>query len=249
MSPAAPRRTVVVGTAAAAVLLLVAAPTPAACVRTLRDAGSATDQAAPLVALLSLLAWLLAGWLLLTVAVTAGGHLPGLTGRALAAVSRRIAPATVRKAVEVTLGLTVAVGVLGASPAAAASGPAAGPAAPAGISLDGAAPAPQGAPGLDWAAAPAEAPSAPAAQDLDWAAQATAPDDHVVVQPGDSLWELAEQDLAARGESTTDAAVAQAWPTWWAANRDAVGDDPDLLQPGTRLSPPPADGSTPPASS
>jgi len=250
MSPAAPRRTVVLGTAAAALLLLVAAPSPAASVGTLREAGSATDQTAPLVALLSLLAWVLAAWLLLTVAVTAGGHLPGLAGRALAALSRRIAPATVRKAVEVALGLTVAVGVLGASPAAASPGPVAGPAAPAGVSLDWAAPTPQSAPGLDWAAT-SEAPKAPAAQDLDWAARAAAAEssDAVVVQPGDSLWELAEQDLAARGESTTDAAVAQAWPSWWAANRDAVGDDPDLLQPGTRLSPPPADDSTPPASS
>ncbi len=69
-----------------------------------------------------------------------------------------------------------------------------------------------------------------------------------MVQPGDSLWELAEADLAARGEPTTDAAVAQAWPSWWAANRDTVGEDPDLLQPGTRLTPPPADGTTPASS-
>lgn len=244
MSPTAPRRTVLLGTAAAALLLLLAAPTPAASVRTLRDTGSATDQAAPLLALLSLLAWLLAGWLLVTLAVTAGSHLPGGVGRLLAAVSRRLAPTTVRKAVEVALGLTVAVGVLGASPAAAAPGPAGGPAAPAGVSLDWAAPAPQ------------SPPVAPPAQDLDWAAPAT-PDtavaatptpDAVVVQPGDSLWALAEQDLAARGQSTTDAAVARAWPTWWAANRDVVGDDPDLLQPGMPLAPP-ADGRTPPASS
>lgn len=251
MAPTAPHRLLGVGTAVAAVLLLLTAPSPAASVRTLADAGGATEQAAPLVALLSLVAWLLAAWLLLVLAVTAGGHLPGAAGRALDVVARIVAPATVRRAVEVALGLTVAVGVLGASPAVAAPGP--GPAQPAaGASLDGAAPAP----GLDWGS-PAPA-AAPPALDLDRAAPAgpvpapapaAAPaDPGVVVQPGDSLWALAAQDLAARGESTSDAVVAQAWPTWWAANRDAVGDDPHLLQPGTRLAAPAGDR-PPPASS
>ncbi len=250
MAPAAPHRLLGAGTAVADVLLLLTAPSPAASVHTLAGAGGATEQAAPLVALLSLVAWLLASWLLLVLVVTAGGHLPGAAGRALAVVARRVAPATVRRAVEVALGLTIAVGVLGASPAVAAPGPAE---PVAGASLDGAAPAP----GLDWGS-PAPA-AAPPAQDLDRAAQAAAPvpapapaaapaDPGVVVQRGDSLWALAEQDLAARGESTTDAAVAQAWPTWWAANRDAVGDDPDLLQPGTRLAAPAGDR-PPPASS
>jgi LysM repeat protein len=281
----APRRSVVLGTAAAALLLLLAAPTPSSSLRTLRNVGAATDAAAPLVALLALLAWALAAWLLLTVAVTAGGHLPGWAGTALRALGRRVAPATARRAVEIGLGLTVAVGVLGASPAAAAPGPPAapGPAATASASralpaaasapdLDWAAPAPGTAPGLDWGA-PTPAPEQPAgrpagraqaapAQDLDRVASAqpaTAPaapeaavepaGDAVVVQPGDSLWELAERDLATRGESVDDAAVAQAWPSWWAANRDAVGEDPDLIQPGTRLAPPTADGSPPSAPS
>lgn len=244
MSPAsASRRWVVLGTAAAAVLLLVAAPSPAACVTTLSAAGGAADQVTPLVALLSLVAWSLAAWLLLVLAVTAGGHLPGTAGGALAVLARRLAPATVRRTVEVALGLTVAVGVLGAAPAGAAPGPV-GPA----VAAD-----------LDWAEA--AVPAAPRAPGLDWgstalAAQVADPDPAptaaaapaVVVQPGDSLWALAEQDLAARGQSTADAAVAQAWPTWWTANRDVVGDDPDLLQPGVRLSPP-QNGSTPPASS
>jgi nucleoid-associated protein YgaU len=58
----------------------------------------------------------------------------------------------------------------------------------------------------------------------------------VVVQPGDTLWDLAEADLQARtGAAPADAQVASAWPSWWAANRDAVGADPDLLHPGTSL--------------
>ena len=227
---AGPRRTVVLGTAGAALLLLVAAPSPASALRALR-AADAGDPSAPLVALLSLVAWALAGWLALTTAVTAAGHLPGAAGRVGSAVARRIAPAAVRGAVEVALGVSVAVGALGASPALAAPGPAVPPAAPT----------------LDWAA-PAQAADA-AAPTLDWAAPAEPehePDAVVVVQPGDTLWDLAEADLRERGHAApTDAEVAQAWPSWWAANRDAVGDDPDLIHPGTRLSPP---DDVPPAS-
>ncbi len=256
---ATPRRTVLLGSVVAAVLLLWAAPTPAAALRQLRDTGNAADPTAPLLALLSLVAWCLAAWLVLTVVLIAGAHLPGLAGRALAAVSRRVAPAAVRRAVEVTLGLTVAVGTLGASPALAAPGPPHGPAGAPAVSLDWAAVAPTeaGAPrNLDWpdttgtgTTAREQARSAPTAPEPAAAAAAaaeqaaSAPGEPVVVRPGDTLWDLAEQDLAARGlGAPTDAEVAQAWPSWWAANREAVGDDPDLLSPGTHLTPPPAYG-------
>ena len=253
MTTAGPRRIVILGTATAALLLLLAAPTPAEAVRALRSTGTATDPIEPLVALLSLVAWALAAWLALTVLVTAGAHLPGLAGRVLGALSDLLAPAAVRRTVEVALGLTVAVGVLGASPAAATpADPAAGPSvdAPAATpNLDWSAAAP--APSLDWAPPAAAAPGGP---DLDWAAEPAAPPapgaEPVVVQSGDTPWGLAEQQLTqAGGTAPTDAEVAQAWPSWWAANRDAIGDDPDLLHPGTPLAPPPVDGSTPPASS
>ena len=57
----------------------------------------------------------------------------------------------------------------------------------------------------------------------------------VIVQPGDCLWRLAGRAL---GAAATPARTAAAWPTWWAANRSVIGDDPDLLMPGTRLVPP-----------
>jgi nucleoid-associated protein YgaU len=61
----------------------------------------------------------------------------------------------------------------------------------------------------------------------------------VVVRPGDSLWALAEASLRRAGTAApTDRAVAQAWPQWWSANRAVIGDDPDLLLPGTVLRPP-----------
>jgi nucleoid-associated protein YgaU len=225
------RRTVFLASVATGLLLLLA-PTPTAALRALREPAATADVTAPLVALLSLIAWLLAGWLLLTTTLTTGAHLPGTTGRASRSAARRLAPAALRHGIELSLGLTVVVGVVGCPPAAAHPGPPAGP-APAAVSLDWSAPAADApAPSLDWAARPI-APPAPAASD-----------EVVVVAPGDSLWRITEHDLAARsGAPPSDATVAQAWPAWWAANRDAVGDDPDLLTPGTRLRPPEPDSS------
>jgi nucleoid-associated protein YgaU len=54
----------------------------------------------------------------------------------------------------------------------------------------------------------------------------------VVVTAGDTLWSLAAARL---GPGASDAEVARAWPTWWEANREVIGDDPDLLLPGQRL--------------
>ena len=222
------RRVAALGGGLAALLLRATAPTPAAAVRELREPAAGADPTAPVVALISLLAWPLVGWLLLTVALTAGAHLPGRLGRLCVAAVRRVAPATVRRAIELTLGLSVVVGAVGVAPAAASPGPPA---------------APPAAASLDWAATPA-----PPATDLDWAAAPAADDaprDEVVVAPGDSLWELAERDLADRtGSAPSDAEVAQAWPAWWAANREVVGEDPHLIQPGTRLAPPPSQGSS-----
>lgn len=253
-------RGVAVGAALAALLLLVAAPTPAAALAQLRDAGAGSgvaDPTGPLVALLALLAWALTGWLAVAVLVTAGSHLPGLLGRLAGAVAHRLAPVALRRAVEVALGLSVAVGVVGVSPAAATPAP---PGAPAVTSLDPAVaptldrPSAAGrevpAPALDWPTPPdADAPQpaaperssapGPSALATTWA---TTGRDEVVVQPGDSLWAIAEQDLATRGAAPTDADIARTWPSWWAANRDAIGADPDLILPGIPLTPPPADG-------
>jgi resuscitation-promoting factor RpfA len=63
----------------------------------------------------------------------------------------------------------------------------------------------------------------------------------VTVHRGDSLWAIAAREL---GRDATDAVVAAAWPRWWAANRDVIGDDPDLLYPGQRLAAPGPDTST-----
>ena len=62
-----------------------------------------------------------------------------------------------------------------------------------------------------------------------------APRPTLVVRPGDCLWDLAAKAL---GPSATPGRTAAAWPAWWAANRSVIGDDPNLLQPGTTLVPP-----------
>lgn len=62
----------------------------------------------------------------------------------------------------------------------------------------------------------------------------TVPAAHRVTQ-GDSLWEISEERLRASGATPTDAAVDDAWRTLWQANRDVVGTDPDVIEPGQRL--------------
>lgn len=51
------------------------------------------------------------------------------------------------------------------------------------------------------------------------------------VRPGDSLWSITD-DLLRR---PTAVRVARAWPHLYAANRDVIGPDPDLIRPGMRL--------------
>ncbi|WP_018155367.1 LysM peptidoglycan-binding domain-containing protein [Demetria terragena] len=56
--------------------------------------------------------------------------------------------------------------------------------------------------------------------------------DEVVVLRGDSLWSIVERDL---GPDASARVIAETWPRWYAANRDAIGPDPELILPGTTL--------------
>lgn len=63
-------------------------------------------------------------------------------------------------------------------------------------------------------------------------------DDHArpyVVRRGDTLWDIASAGLP-RGSTAGDR--ARACRRWYVTNRAAIGDDPDLLLPGTHLHPP-----------
>ncbi|MBI9116035.1 LysM peptidoglycan-binding domain-containing protein [Sanguibacter suaedae] len=91
--------------------------------------------------------------------------------------------------------------------------------------------------------APADAPQekvSPVAvpvEEADTPAPSPAPatatsDTSVVLRSGDSLWSVAASHLP---DGATDAQIAEAWPRWYDANRDVVGDDPDLVRAGTVL--------------
>jgi nucleoid-associated protein YgaU len=54
----------------------------------------------------------------------------------------------------------------------------------------------------------------------------------VVVRPGDTLWAIAEHDLAA---PATDRQVSARWHAVYARNRGVIGSDPDLILPGQVL--------------
>jgi hypothetical protein len=72
--------------------------------------------------------------------------------------------------------------------------------------------------------------SGPPAEPSPGPASSTA--DTVTVAAGDSLWSLAKQRLPV---GATDAEVDAAWRRLYAANRAAIGPDPDLIRPGLRL--------------
>ena len=61
------------------------------------------------------------------------------------------------------------------------------------------------------------------------------PPDTVVVAPGDSLWSIA---ASRSGPRASVADVATSTEQWHQENREVVGPDPDLLQPGQRLTAP-----------
>lgn len=80
--------------------------------------------------------------------------------------------------------------------------------------------------------------SAPASPQADEAAPRATPaaartsPDTVTVRPGDSLWSIAESALPS---GVPPGEVDRAWRALYAANRDAIGADPDLIRAGTEL--------------
>lgn len=201
-------------------LVLALAPRPPVAWRTLTDPGSVADPTAPVLAVAGLAVWALACWLVLGVALVCAVHLPGIAGRAAAAVAARAVPVLLRRTVQVALGAGLALGGVGVLPAAAEPG--AG-----GVAVS-----------LDW---PVQAVANPAANPVAGPVTRVPTPAAVVVAPGDTLWGLADRALRAEGDAAPSAAtVAASWPSWWSANRDAIGADPDLLRPGTRLLAPPS---------
>jgi len=73
--------------------------------------------------------------------------------------------------------------------------------------------------------APRAAPGAPTAAGL------------VRVRPGDTLWAIARRNLP---QTASTAEIAAATRAWHRANREVIGDDPDLIVPAQLLAPPSA---------
>lgn len=177
----------------------------------------------------------------LAVAAVAGrrpGCSPGRSATARAAV--RLTPGFLRPAVCGLLALSVTTGM--AAPALAASNAATLPAAA--WSAPSADPPPTaqtppdvagGLPAAGWVPAGAAATRPASPHLVTGAPHRTAPSGEVVVHRGDSLWAIVARAL---GPHARDARVAAEWPRWYAANRSAIGDDPNLLRPGTILRPP-----------
>jgi nucleoid-associated protein YgaU len=209
--------------------------------------------------------WLVLGWLVAVLACTALAAAPGTIGRAGASIGLRIAPATARRLAAVAIGLSIAAGPAAACStgpdglAASAAEPVAaerfdpstlpsvgrpGELVPPGIEAVGSAEGDARVAAVPTASSTSP-PSPPVAGEgavTATAGLAVEPSrEHspgtaeVVVHRGDSLWTIAARHL---GPDATDADIAAEWPRWHAANRDTVGDDPDLILPGMILHPP-----------
>jgi hypothetical protein len=152
--------------------------------------------------------------------------------------ARRGVPVALRRAVLVLCGVALTGGL--AAPALAGETTSTGPGTPAqlleGLRLPeradvapaadhGRAPRSAAAVAAGPGAAPVAAPAAP-----------TTPESTVVVSPGDTLWDLAAEEL---GPRASDEETAAAWPALYALNRDLIGPDPGRIEPGQRLVLPP----------
>lgn len=255
-----------VGSVSAVVALRLAAPPPGALLALLKafatEPQATVDSVGVETVVLSAVAaaaWGLLGWLVLAGGLILGSTLPGLVGRCAGAISCVVAPAAARHLLAAGLGIGLLAGLAGV---AHASPPPAGPSPspPAATDLDLDWPVERGRPGAARTvpsagptppAAPSPDPSPPAAgsrtpppvppAEDGWPSTSapgtsnSEPDATVLVRPGDSLWSITSRAL---GTGPTTGQVAAAWPQWWSANRTVIGDDPDLIQPGQRLTPP-----------
>lgn len=216
------------------------------------------------------LAWATLIWLILSLVLVAATEAPGRIGAVAGVLSGVLIPATGRRVLTAALGATLlATGnaaVVAAAPTPTAAVAAhAGPSRPvpsavSALDLDWPVSG-RGRTTRPPSAAPSAAP--PAASSPPVATPSTRPpgttpppsvdppsDDpsagdrpdgaarEVVVRRGDTLWSIAARAL---GPAATDEQIARAWPRWWAANHRVIGDDPDLIRPGQRLTPPPTE--------
>ena len=177
--------------------------------------------------------WALLGWVVLVLAVTALGSIPGALGRFATAAAARLTPVAMRGAARLVLGLTVAAGpgTVAALPVAAVPMAASITTRPGSAAADVLSLPDVSRPGWSQSANAATVASRPGHTG---SPQTEVPT--VVVRPGDCLWTIAAEALAQASDANpADTAIAAEWPRWYALNRTTIGADPDLLLPGMVL--------------
>lgn len=223
-----------------------------------------SDPGTVLAALAAAAGCAVAAWLSAVSGLYLAATVPGRLGRTVGQVADRVTPALLRQGLALAIGTSsVAVVLPGATVSASAALPDESPGAPGSERASDsarAAPdpawrpaAPTAVPDPSWQApvvahetARPPVPSAPSAgwtpqrprpvhqPDLDVLGGRLVADDEpgYVVRRGDCLWDVVARHLGTRA---TAADVAAALPRWYETNRAVIGDDPDLVLPGTTL--------------
>jgi hypothetical protein len=199
------------------------------------------DPVAPMIALLALLAETLVAYLLVALALRSLCLLPGSVGRVAGQVTLLVTPVVVRHALDLLVGGALLAQATLAAPSAMPLGqraavPAVALAASGQTVTDRVetrpAPRRSAAPLPPWLGGgpsnPAPVPSGHARPGSTGGAGVG-----YTVAVGDTLWDIAAAHLAPRERTAPN--VHRYWRQMYRANRRAVGADPDLIHPGTRL--------------
>lgn len=200
------------------------------------SAVESADPAGALVALAAASAAICAAWLTLAAALHCLARLPGHLGSVAGRVAAAVTPALVSRLLMITVSTagaavtvpTTAAATVATVRAADAPGPDFG-APPPKVMTQEVAPSPGWTP---TAPRPARQPTL----EVLGSRGGSGEDPSYVVRRGECLWDIVGRHL---GDRATPAAIAEAIPSWHAANRDVLGPDPDLIHPGVTLTPPP----------
>lgn len=175
-------------------------------------------------------------WLALGLVLGLLSRMPGALGTAAVAVADVVTPRVLRRTAAFVLGVGVVAGI---APGASVAAPSHLGVVVVATTEPDAVAMPLPDPGFRALPDPRWVPSAPTVRPqpnvsvLSRAPAAPASEPAaVVVQRGDTLWSIAAHHL---GAAASDAEIAKAWPAWFAANRDVLGEDPDLILPGQVL--------------
>ncbi|MCW2538871.1 MAG: hypothetical protein JWN95_596 [Frankiales bacterium] len=170
------------------------------------------------------LLWCAAVWFGLGLLTTAIARLPGAVGAAGTSLLHKAYPKVVCRMLVGAAGVSIALTPLAADARSfsdtADHGQSSSAVVVAGWPSDTSSPQPWSS--IEWPTGGTSTHEPPAGQQ----------EPALTVQRGDSLWSISKRSLGARAEP---AAVAAEWPRWYAANRDTIGADPNLIKAGMSL--------------